>query len=241
MPKRIDEEEPEPKAPAYMAQFASLMTIILAFFICIFSMGTVIEGAGSPYEKGRESVRRAFRILEGRSGVLKGAQSSEAIKTRQRESVPPNEESFTPEQLDVEIEDLFGELPAGFNLYRMAYGADLHIAETLLFEAGSVHLKPEGREYLKKLLPFIQAGRYRIVVRGHTDEMEGRRGLTAGRAHELAALRSVAVATHFVALGVSPERLYAAGYGPFQPLVANNTPEQRRTNRRIELAFYFKG
>ena len=63
----------------------------------------------------------------------------------------------------------------------------------------------------------------------------------AGRAHELSVLRSVAVVNHFVELGVAPDRLYAAGYGPFQPLVANNTPEQRRINRRIELAFYFKG
>ena len=35
--------------------------------------------------------------------------------------------------------------------------------------------------------------------------------------------------------GVSPERVSGAGYGEYQPRAANDSPEGRRLNRRIEI------
>ena len=35
--------------------------------------------------------------------------------------------------------------------------------------------------------------------------------------------------------GVDPTKLSAAGYGPYQPIADNDTPEHRSLNRRIEI------
>jgi len=36
-------------------------------------------------------------------------------------------------------------------------------------------------------------------------------------------------------LGIRPDRLAAAGFGEFQPVASQDTPEGRAQNRRIEL------
>jgi outer membrane protein OmpA-like peptidoglycan-associated protein len=45
----------------------------------------------------------------------------------------------------------------------------------------------------------------------------------------------MAVASHFKADGVAPERIYTAGLGQNQPVASNTTPEGRRLNRRVDI------
>jgi chemotaxis protein MotB len=40
--------------------------------------------------------------------------------------------------------------------------------------------------------------------------------------------------------GLAPERLSAAGYGEFHPRVPNDTPENRASNRRIDIVILDK-
>ena len=47
--------------------------------------------------------------------------------------------------------------------------------------------------------------------------------------------RALAVVRALQAQGVDPTRLAAAGYGEFQPIAANDTPEGCSLNRRIEI------
>jgi chemotaxis protein MotB len=43
------------------------------------------------------------------------------------------------------------------------------------------------------------------------------------------------VVKFLVASGIKPQQVAAAGYGEFDPVVANDTPEHRAQNRRIEI------
>ena len=68
-----------------------------------------------------------------------------------------------------------------------------------------------------------------VEVVGHTDD--------AGPEAENQALslqRAEAVVARLGELGVDTARLTARGEGESQPLVPNDTPEQREQNRRIE-------
>ncbi len=53
---------------------------------------------------------------------------------------------------------------------------------------------------------------------------------------ELSAARAIAVLRYFIEKkGISPQRLIAVGYGEYQPLVPNDSEENRRKNRRVEI------
>ena len=47
--------------------------------------------------------------------------------------------------------------------------------------------------------------------------------------------RAVNVVKTLIAQGFPPERLFAAGFGEFQPKYPNDTEEHRRLNRRVEI------
>lgn len=69
-----------------------------------------------------------------------------------------------------------------------------------------------------------------VVIEGHTDD----RGSQAHN-QKLSAARAHAVMAALTARGIAASRLQAVGYGPTRPLVANDTPENRAKNRRVEL------
>ena len=61
VPKEEEKEEPE-GAPAYMGQFTALMTLLLAFFICLLTMG---QERISQYQAGFGEIRDAFGLKGG--------------------------------------------------------------------------------------------------------------------------------------------------------------------------------
>ena len=118
----------------------------------------------------------------------------------------------------------------------------------VLFETGSAQLGPEGREKLADLGEILRAVAaeapegldWVLRVDGHTDK----RPLTAGPGAkyadnwELSAGRALSVVRHLIyAEGVPPERLAAAGFGEFRPVVEGDSPEALARNRRIEFKF----
>ncbi len=111
----------------------------------------------------------------------------------------------------------------------------------VLFDAASDELGTEGLAQLDKLAPAIvdlereipPSINWVIRVDGHTDK----RPLTGGRFADnwaLSTARATSVVKYLVSKGVSPQRLAAAGFGEFQPLVEGETPDLLAQNRRIE-------
>jgi chemotaxis protein MotB len=111
----------------------------------------------------------------------------------------------------------------------------------VLFDAASDQLGAQGLAQLDKLAPAIvdlereipPSISWVIRVDGHTDK----RPLTGGRFADnwaLSSARATSVVKYLVAKGVSPQRMAAAGFGEFQPLVDGETAEQLAQNRRIE-------
>jgi chemotaxis protein MotB len=112
----------------------------------------------------------------------------------------------------------------------------------LFFDPGSADLKPEALPELEKLATaLIEIGRqipadipWALRVDGHTD----RRPISNVRFPsnwELSASRAISVVRYLISRGIAAERLVAAGFGEFQPIDPNDTPEALARNRRIEL------
>jgi chemotaxis protein MotB len=105
----------------------------------------------------------------------------------------------------------------------------------VLFDSGSTDIKPAGQTALSNLAPvLVTISNRRYLVVGHTDDVPIHTARFPSN-WELSTARAVEVVRLLIGDGVDPKQLSAAGAGEFDPLVANDTPEHRAQNRRIEI------
>lgn len=107
--------------------------------------------------------------------------------------------------------------------------------DKILFSSGSARIGKEGQEALRAIAEVLAGVKDKVVrVEGHTDNVPLGRGPFATN-WELSTARALAVVRLLQESGVEPTRLAAAGYGEYQPIASNDTPEGRSENRRIEI------
>ena len=127
---------------------------------------------------------------------------------------------------DVRIQEIEGKLMVTF-------------VDKILFDSGSVKIKPEGQEVILRLAEsFRDRSDQMIVVQGHTDDVKiGGALLTKFPTNwELSAARATAVVRFLQEQGgVEPERLTASGFSYYKPVASNEDEEGRKQNRRIEI------
>ncbi len=112
----------------------------------------------------------------------------------------------------------------------------------VLFESSQASLDAAGRAELDKLAAALIELEHEIppdipwIVRvdGHTDKKPIQSAQFPSN-WSLSAARAIAVVQYLIAKGVSPQHLAAAGFGEFQPIVAGDSDDANRRNRRIEL------
>lgn len=111
---------------------------------------------------------------------------------------------------------------------------ELQIQSRVLFDSGDSELTRSGVSLLEKLLPVLMASEGLIFVEGHTDDRPI--GTQRFRSNwDLASARATEVLQFFVAEGMTRERFRAVSYGDTKPIVANDTEQNRRKNRRVSL------
>ncbi len=112
----------------------------------------------------------------------------------------------------------------------------VRMAERVLFPSGSATISADGKGTLRKVAEALASIENRIIrVEGHTDNVPIRTERFPSN-WELSATRAIAVVRYLQERGVNPKLLGAAGYGEYQPIAANDTPEGRAENRRIEVS-----
>tara|TARA_R110000744_G_scaffold125730_11_gene231700 strand:+ start:4571 stop:5560 length:990 start_codon:yes stop_codon:yes gene_type:complete len=146
-------------------------------------------------------------------------------------------------ELAVYRSDFFGRLRAILgNRTGVRIVGDRFVFETdVLFPSGSAALSNEGRESLRPIADAIiqltteipSDLEWVIRIDGHTDPVPIR--TTYPSNWHLSAARAISVVQWMEQLGVPSERLVAAGFGEFQPLVPGRTAADNARNRRIEL------
>jgi flagellar motor protein MotB len=115
------------------------------------------------------------------------------------------------------------------------------ISGSVLFSLNSDQLQPEGRLLLKSLAPPLTA------YLGSRDELLMVSGFTDNRAVrdsnpqfadnlELSAQRALTVTRALIDAGLPSSTVFAAAFGPEQPVASNADADGRSRNRRVEMA-----
>ena len=101
----------------------------------------------------------------------------------------------------------------------------------VLFDFGSYTLKPGAREKLAKVSGIVLAHPgLMLQIEGHTDSVG-----TDDFNQQLSERRAGSVRDFLADQGVSGSSITARGFGKSQPVAANDTPEGRQRNRRVEI------
>jgi flagellar motor protein MotB len=115
------------------------------------------------------------------------------------------------------------------------------ISGSVLFALNSDQLQPEGRQLLKSLAAplaaYLGARDEMLMVSGFTDD---RPVLGSNRQFadnlELSAQRALTVARALIEAGLPADAVFAAAFGPQQPVASNDDAAGRARNRRVEMA-----
>jgi chemotaxis protein MotB len=116
-----------------------------------------------------------------------------------------------------------------------ARGMVISLPEEATFSSGSADLTPAAQALLTRVAAALRPTATSIRIEGHTDDIAVHGGRYRSN-WELSTARASAVVVFMVTVtGFEPWRLSAAGYGEFHPRAANDGPEGRARNRRVDV------
>ena len=115
------------------------------------------------------------------------------------------------------------------------------ISGSVLFSLNSDQLQPEGRQLLSSLAAplaaYLGSRDELLMVCGFTDDMQvSERNPRFADNLELSAQRALTVTRTLVESGLPSASVFAAAFGPEQPVASNTDAAGRARNRRVEMA-----
>lgn len=115
------------------------------------------------------------------------------------------------------------------------------ISGNVLFPVNSDQLRPDGRQLLKSLVQplrvYLGERDDMLMVSGFTDDKPiGESNRRFEDNLELSAQRALTVTRALIEEGMPSARVFAAAFGPEQPVAPNTTAAGRAQNRRVEMA-----
>ncbi len=208
----------------------------------------------------RNPLSAAFLIVLATSFVLAGCVSKEKYEALEQENAGLRADNMklteaslflSVELLETDKEVLMLErqqealndeiarwaLAGAVKMELLRSGLQIVLPNDVLFATGSANLKPDGQSLLKELVAALEDVPYQIVVIGHTDNVPIGPGLAKRYPSnwELAGARASSVVRMMAEEGIPPQQLLSISMGETRPLAANDTPEGRKQNRRIEV------
>ncbi|MBW2443305.1 MAG: OmpA family protein [Deltaproteobacteria bacterium] len=228
--------------PGWLTTFNDLVTLLMVFFVLLFTMGSVNTQALGEFKN----------ALQSGLGIL-GAGSQASIEIKDSRQDLDNEEILQQadgdgapvdeQQESHPIGDVLEAFAAepGINVSYSNQGAHITFEDFLLFDFGKAEINPGGFTFLDKLAALIQKTPYPVRVEGHTDNVPIHTARYPSN-WELSIARAVNVVKYFAEAGkINPQRLSAVGYGETRPVVPNDTVRNRTKNRRVEIVLATEG
>lgn len=236
-----DDNNKKSGAPMWMVTFSDLMSLLLTFFILLYSMSNV-------------DAQKFKAINASLRGVLSGIGHTSIIEVENTDVTPsedmidfeesPETQSNINEGILRMYETVQGyiedeNLDAKVSVNISKKGVFVDINETILFDPGSAELKPSGIEVLNKLEGLINDFKNDILIEGHTDDIPMNTAKFPSN-WDLSSGRAISVLRYLSEVkDVDPTRLAAVGYGEYNPIVPNDNRENRQKNRRVNILIIF--
>ena len=243
-------EECESGAPAWMATFADLMSLLMCFFVLLLSFsemdlqkykqvagsmklafGVQREVKADDSPKADSFIKQEFSPGRAEPTVLKVMQSPGGD---QRRDVPDTSDL---DQLVAAVEATLAEEIAAEAVELGVHedGIMIRVREQDAFPSGSAALQSGFKPVLEKLVEVLNDSRGHVTVSGHTDDVPIATRTFASN-WVLSSARAASVVHHLASSGLDdPSRIELRAYADTRPLMPNVSTETRARNRRVEI------
>lgn len=223
----------EPTAPAWMATFGDLMSLLLTFFVLLMSFASMDS---QRFAAVVGSMRDAFGVQRVHPGHLESLSTS-LVRLSDTESTPYMRVIDVPSRLAEHDQSRVARIQMSLQerkLERVVQveatkdGVVVRVPGELLFDPGSADMRPAAIVLMREIAELIEEVPGDVVVAGHTDASPaGSGGFKSNWG--LSSARAVAALVHLVDVeNVDPMRLRATGFGSTRSLEAGNPASERR-------------
>jgi chemotaxis protein MotB len=221
-PPRAEKDRSE----RWLLTYADLITLLLIFFIVLYSMSQVDK---KKFEAMSQSLAIVFGGV-GRGGVLDAGRSLIPGDKVYKERLEMQNTEQKVRRM-IAQKGLEGKISTDLG----PRGLVISVKDTLLFEIGSADLTGPAKEIIRSVGHILAATPNAVRVEGHTDNVPIHTARFFSN-WELSTARATNVLQYFITKGdIAPDRLSAAGYGEYKPSVPNTSERNRALNRRVDI------
>jgi chemotaxis protein MotB len=194
--------------PQWQTIYCSLVLLLVVFFVMLIAYSTVDQG----------------RLRK----IKRGAGMERDLSTR----------DLGMDQAMLSLQQLTDQLgmKGDFPVIRTPNGFKAVVPNPVLFGSGNASLNPSVVSVLDGIIRIAKSNNLTIQVEGHTDNVPIKTAQFPSN-WELSTLRAVNILRYLQNGDIPQNRLAAVGFGEYQPIASNDTPEGRQRNRRIEMVF----
>lgn len=235
MRRRRKPIEPRANAPRWMVTFSDLITLILVFFILLFSMSQIdivkFRAIADSFQQ--------KQILEFYPSVIPFEKPSSEpeieMNADQRDTRAEREKDLQELLTEIQAYLKENELSDIVVATRTERGVVLVLQEQALFASGEAAILETSYPFLNKVGNLLSQIPNFVKVEGHTDN----RPISTYQFPsnwELSSARASAVIRYLIqAENLDPKRFIAVGYGDTRPIAPNDTSDNLQKNRRVEI------
>ena len=207
--KKLRTESESHNRDRWLISYADLVTLLLAMFIVMY--------AASDKERAQKIAESFSAQNIGGSGILP-----------ENTSLKDDRAKFESKLLENTI------LIQKTKMRQTKDGLVISLSEAGFFAPGEAAVNVDAESVLNTLADTLLDCESRIRIEGHTDSTPISNAKYPSN-WELSMARASSVLAKLIDRKLAPERFSAAGYGGFQPIADNSTPEGRAQNRRVDV------
>lgn len=263
MKRKKESDEIGIDSNAWMVTFSDLLTLLLTFFVLLLTMASVnstkVNEAFSIFdsmiyeegEKASQAIESHGTLETQGASPLKGSPDG-GLLNMPFKYVSARTMSKDAEDLNSLLVNLARDAEEKFTgfseeeakeltkivVVNKLKGITVYLPESTLFKAEDNEINHQSTEILKVLGNWLQTKPYLIKIEGHLDNSTVQNKEVSSN-WELSVDRATNIMRYFVEnkFIADSKMISAFGYSEFQPLVPNNSLENSKKNRRVEIIF----
>lgn len=225
----------------WLVSYADFITLLFAFFVVMYATSTNNVEKQKQFEN---SVRTNLHLSAAPSGGGSSGTPQNPLADTLKELDQPISElpkNPSPKELKDYVQRKLSQdslKPFKESVTQIKhewYGVRVSLASSTFFDPGSYKLKLSSLNALDTFFNEFKERDSRIIVEGHTDNVP----ITGGKIEsnwELSSLRATSVVRYLIKYhNFNSGMITAAAYADTKPLVANDSDENRKKNRRIDI------
>lgn len=235
------------EVPGWIFTFADLMSLLLVFFILLYSLSKMTETTLVAALSSIQIALNSNGALVRQDPLKYSGGGTQTIKPAEPQMATNRELVYAEEPIDEEVREEVNEianevmskfvanhLQSQVAVFEDGEKITIRIDGHSLFESGEAAILYSAEPIYETLLGiFNRYPDYNINIKGHTDNIPINTSRFPSN-WELSAIRATTTLRYFLENNIPPERMTATGYADSIPLVRNDTEEHRAMNRRVE-------